>query len=341
MTQLAFLDLVPVLEGTTPTNALTTALSNAADIARHCEDMGYSRYWVAEHHGMRGIGSAATSVVLAHIGGATRHIRIGSGGIMLPNHAPLQIAEQFGTLEALFPGRVDLGLGRAPGSDGRVAMALRRGLNSNPDNFVQEVLELQACFAEDPRLGFVAIPGAGAVLNIWILGSSLYGAQVAAALGLPYAFASHFAAGLLDQALAVYRQNFRPSAVYPKPHAMVACNIYAADSMEEAAFQASSMQQSMLALRTGRLRNGFTKTVAGYYESLSAPERQILDSVEAVGVAGTQATVAEFLTGLINRTAADEIIITSPIHDHAARKHSITLAAQAAKQTALRPLHSA
>ena len=335
MTRFSFLDLVPVLEGGT----ITAALANAADIARHCEEEGFDRYWVAEHHGMAGIGSAATSVVLAHIGAATSHIRIGSGGIMLPNHAPLQIAEQFGTLEALFPTRIDLGLGRAPGSDGRVAMALRRGLNSNPDNFIQEVLELQACFAGNPQLGFTAIPGAGATVDMWILGSSLYGAQVAAALGLPYAFASHFAAGQLDQALATYRQNFRPSALLAKPHAMVACNVYAADNADEARYLASSMQQSMLALRTGRIRGGFPAPVPGYYDSLSPQEQHNLDGMQSVSVTGTQAMVEQFFAEVITRTDADEIILTSPIYNHAARKHSITLAANAAKAVMARQLN--
>lgn len=325
MTKLAFLDLVPVLEGGT----IGSALANAADIAAHCESLGFERYWVAEHHGMAGVGSAATSVVLAHIGAATRTIRIGSGGIMLPNHAPLQIAEQFGTLDALFPGRIDLGLGRAPGSDGRVAHALRRNLASSPDNFVQDVLELQACFAGDPKLGFTAVPGAGADVGIWILGSSTYGAQVAAALGLPYGFASHFAPQMMDQALAIYRANFRPSAMLARPYVSVGFNVFAADSDEEAHLVASSMQQSFVALRTGTIRGGFLPPLAGYYDSLPAPLKHMLDETMTCAAIGTRDVVAQRLAKFIERTQADEVIVTSQIYDHAARKRSITIASEA------------
>ena len=213
MTKLSFLDLVPV----TDTSTISQSLANAADLARHAEALGYERYWVAEHHGMTGIASAATSVVLAHIGQATSTIRIGAGGIMLPNHAPMVIAEQFGTLEALFPGRVDLGLGRAPGSDGVVARALRRNLASDERQFPQDVVELQAFLAGDDRLGIRAVPGEGTNVPLWILGSSTFGAQLAAALGLPYAFASHFAPDALDEALDIYRRQFKPSAQLAAP----------------------------------------------------------------------------------------------------------------------------
>lgn len=326
MTTLSFLDLVPVLEG----GSISTALANAADMARHCEAMGLDRYWVAEHHGMAGIGGAATSVVLAHIGAATSRIRLGAGGIMLPNHAPLQIAEQFGTLDALYPGRIDLGLGRAPGSDGRVAQALRRTLASSPENFVQDILELQAYFAGDPRLGFKAVPGAGADPEIWILGSSLFGAQVAAALGLPYGFASHFAPALLDQALAVYRAQFQPSARRPRPHAMVACSVFAAATRQEAQYHASSMQQGYVALRRGGGGQGFRPPIEGYAESLSADERRMIEESMAVGVVGTADDVGVFLADLRKRTGADEIIMTSQIYAHEARRESVRLAATAA-----------
>ncbi len=206
MTKFSLLDLVPVVEG----GNVATALANAADLAVHAESLGFVRYWVAEHHGMRGIASAATSVVIGHIAAATKTIRVGSGGIMLPNHSPLVIAEQFGTLDALYPGRIDLGLGRAPGSDQRVAAAIRRTLDSDPNAFPRDVMELQSYFADDGQTGIVATPGAGADVQLYILGSSLYGAQVAGALGLPFAFASHFAPDMLDEALHIYRSHFRP-----------------------------------------------------------------------------------------------------------------------------------
>ena len=245
MTRLSLLDLVPVVEG----GSISQSLANAADLARHAEALGYHRYWVAEHHGMPGIASAATAVVIAHVGAATSTIRVGAGGIMLPNHAPLQIAEQFGTLDALFPGRVDLGLGRAPGSDQRVSRAIRRTLDSDPNAFPNEVVELQSYFADDGRTGIVATPGAGAKPELWILGSSLFGAQLAAILGLPYAFASHFAPDALDQALALYRREFRPSEALDRPYAMAGFNVFAADTHEEAELLASSQAQQFVALR--------------------------------------------------------------------------------------------
>jgi luciferase family oxidoreductase group 1 len=259
-------------------------------------------------------------------------MRIGAGGIMLPNHAPLQIAEQFGTLDALFPGRVDLGLGRAPGSEGRVAHALRRTLASSPDNFVQDVLELQGYFAGSDRAGFIAVPGAGADVALWILGSSTFGAQVAAALGLPFGFASHFAPQMMDQALAIYRANFRPSAVLDRPYAMVGFNAFAADSDAEARFLATSMQQAFVALRTGAVGGGFRPPVAGYYESLPAAAQQMLDQTMTCAAIGTRDTVAAGLAALIARTQADEVIVTSQIYDHAARKRSIAIAAEAMAQ---------
>jgi len=324
MTRLSFLDLVPVVEG----GSLGSALAGAADIAAHCDALGYQRYWVAEHHGMAGIGGAATSVVLAHIGQATRRIRIGSGGIMLPNHAPLQIAEQFGTLDALFPGRIDLGLGRAPGSDQRVARAMRRTLHSDPNAFPRDVLELQAYFAGDPELGFTATPGAGAKVDIWILGSSTFGAQLAAALGLPFGFASHFAPGMMDEAIAIYRSQFRPSATLGKPYVMVGFNVFAADTEAEAKFVATTMQQSFVALRTGQ-PGKVRPPVEGYYESLPPGAKAMLDDVLAVSSIGTGEQVARDLDAVIRRTGADEIIVASQIFDHGARKRSIGIAAEA------------
>ena len=232
MTSYSLLDLVPVVEG----GNVATALANAADLAVHAESLGFTRYWVAEHHGMKGIASAATSVVIGHLAAATSTIRVGSGGIMLPNHSPLVIAEQFGTLDALYPGRIDLGLGRAPGSDQRVAAAIRRTLDNDPNAFPRDVMELQSYFADasdsGAQTGIAATPGAGANVPLYILGSSLYGAQVAAALGLPFAFASHFAPQMLDEALHIYRSHFKPSAQLDAPYAMAAMNIIAAESDE-------------------------------------------------------------------------------------------------------------
>ena len=326
MAKLSFLDLVPV----TDTGTVAQSLANAADLARHAEALGYERYWVAEHHGMAGIASAATSVVLAHIGQATSTIRIGAGGIMLPNHAPMVIAEQFGTLEALFPGRVDLGLGRAPGSDGVVARALRRNLASDERQFPQDVLELQAFLAGDDRLGIRAVPGEGTKVPLWILGSSLFGAQLAAMLGLPYAFASHFAPDALDEALDIYRRQFKPSAQLAEPYAAAAFNAFAADTREEAELLASSQQQAFVALRTGN-PGKMKPPLAGYKDSLPPNARAILDHVLQCSAVGTAADIAAGLKAFIGRTRVDEVIIASSMYDHAARKHSLDLTMEAAK----------
>ncbi|APW72656.1 MULTISPECIES: LLM class flavin-dependent oxidoreductase [Sphingopyxis] len=326
MLKLAFLDLVPVTDNGT----VAQSLANAADLAGHAEELGYSRYWVAEHHGMAGIASAATSVVLAHIGHATRTIRIGAGGIMLPNHAPMVIAEQFGTLEALFPGRVDLGLGRAPGSDQRVAQALRRNLASDERQFPQDVVELQAFLAGDERLGIRAVPGEGTHIPLWILGSSLFGAQLAAMLGLPYAFASHFAPDALDEALALYRRQFKPSAQLSEPYAMAAFNVFAADTREEAEYLASSQQQAFVALRTGN-PGRMPPPRAGYTDSLPPNARAILDHVLQCSAVGTVEDVAAGLKAFVARTGADEVIVASSMYDHDARKRSLALAMEAAK----------
>ncbi|AMG74489.1 LLM class flavin-dependent oxidoreductase [Sphingopyxis granuli] len=326
MLKLAFLDLVPVTDNGT----VAQSLANAADLAGHAEELGYSRYWVAEHHGMAGIASAATSVVLAHIGHATRTIRIGAGGIMLPNHAPMVIAEQFGTLEALFPGRIDLGLGRAPGSDQRVAQALRRNLASDERQFPQDVVELQAFLAGGERLGIRAVPGEGTNIPLWILGSSLFGAQLAAMLGLPYAFASHFAPDALDEALALYRRQFKPSAQLSEPYAMAAFNVFAADTREEAEYLASSQQQAFVALRTGN-PGRMPPPRAGYTDSLPPNARAILDHVLQCSAVGTVEDVAAGLKAFVARTGADEVIVASSMYDHDARKRSLALAMEAAK----------
>lgn len=329
MTRLSMLDLVPVTQG----GSIATSLANAADIARHIESLGFSRYWVAEHHGMAGIAGAATSVVLAHVGAATSTIRIGSGGIMLPNHAPLAIAEQFGTLDALFPGRIDLGLGRAPGSDGRVAHALRRNLAGDEQQFPRDVVELAAYFAADERLGITAVPGAGADIEMWILGSSLYGAQLAAMLGLPYAFASHFAPDALEQALDVYRRTFKPSARLERPYAAAAFNVFAADTVEEAELLATSQQQAFVALRTGT-PGRMPPPLHGYRESLPPTARAMLDHVLQYSAIGTGADVARGIDAFVARTGVDEVIVASSIFDHQARKRSLSITAEAVMKVA-------
>ncbi len=326
MTRFSVLDLVPVIEG----GDIALAMKQAADFARHAEALGFDRYWVAEHHGMVGIAGGATAVVLAHIGAATSHIRIGAGGIMLPNHSPFIIAEQFGTLDALFPARIDLGLGRAPGSDGRVAQAIRRGL-VHTDDFPRNVIELRAYFTGDPDVGITATPGYGAKINIWILGSSTYGAQLAAALGMPYAFASQFAPAELDSALALYRSQFRPSSQLGKPHVMLGFNVFAADTDAEAQFLASSMQQSFIALRTGspgKLR----PPVENYMGSLEPVAQNLLRHVLSATSIGSAETLAKDLRAFIDHTKADEIIISGSMYDHEKRKHSLAIAADVARQ---------
>jgi luciferase family oxidoreductase group 1 len=322
MTAYAFLDLVPVVEG----GNVSSALANAADLAAHAESLGFNRYWVAEHHGMRGIASAATSVVIGHIAAATKSIRVGSGGIMLPNHSPLVIAEQFGTLDALYPGRIDLGLGRAPGSDQRVAAAIRRTLDSDPNAFPRDVMALQSYFADDGQTGIVATPGAGANVQIYILGSSLYGAHVAAALGLPFAFASHSAPQMLDEALHIYRSHFRPSAVLDAPHAMAAFNIIAADSDAEAEYLASSLMQSFVALRTGNPRQ-LPPPMEGYVASLPPQFAAALTDVLSASAIGDAETVTSAVKAFAARTQADEIIVACSVFDHAKRKRSLDITA--------------
>ena len=326
MTHLSLLDLVPVREG----DSIGAAMANAAELAAHAEALGYHRYWVAEHHGMPGIASAATAVVLAHIGHATSSIRIGAGGIMLPNHAPLLIAEQFGTLDALFPGRIDLGLGRAPGSDQRVSHAIRRNLAGGPDEFPRDVMELQAYFSGDERQAIQATPGSGANIDMWILGSSLYGAQLAAALGLPYAFASHFAPAALDDAIAIYRRDFRPSAQLKYPYVAAGYNVFAADDAEEATLIASSMQQAFVRLRTGR-PGKLQPPEPGYYDSLPMQAQAMLADVLSVSSIGTQEDVERDLAAFIRRTQVDEVIVTGQIFDTQARKRSFAIAMAAAQ----------
>ncbi len=320
MTRLSVLDLVPVREG----GSLGEALAEAALLAQAAEAAGYHRFWVAEHHAMDGIAGGATSVVLAHIGQATSTIRIGSGGIMLPNHSPFVIAEQFGTLDALFPGRIDLGLGRAPGADGRIGQALRKDLMRAAEYFPQDVVELRALFTGEPALPLRATPGFGARPELWILGSSLFGAKLAAALGLPFAFASHFAPDHLDEALVLYRRQFRPSAALERPHVMAAMTVIAADSDEEAVLLASSMDQSFVALRSGtpgKLR----PPVHAYRESLPPPARAMLEHMRQAAAVGSPATVAAAIARFIERTGADELMIAGATFDPAARRRSLAL----------------
>jgi len=325
----SILDLSSVLQGGDVRGALDRSLA----LAQHGEALGYERFWMAEHHGMEGIASAATAVALAHIGQGTKSIRIGAGGIMLPNHAPMVIAEQFGTLEALYPGRVDLGLGRAPGSDQRTAQALRRNLTSDANEFPRDVLELQAFLAGDDRLGIKATPGQGTNIPLYILGSSLFGAQLAAALGLPYAFASHFAPQMLDDALTIYRRDFKPSEQLAEPYVICGFNIFAADSSEEAEFHATSMLQSFVALRTGN-PGKLPPPVEGYRESLPPQAQAILEQTLQGSAVGSPDEVKQGIERFIERTGADELIIAGSIFDQAAREKSYAIAADIRVQIA-------
>src|SRR3954464_225629 len=317
MITVSVLDLSPITQG----SDASAALAHSLDLARHAERWGYRRFWVAEHHNMPGIASAATSIVIAHVAGGTETIRVGAGGIMLPNHAPLIVAEQFGTLESLFPGRIDLGLGRAPGTDQRTAHALRRTLASNPDAFPQDILELLSYFQPAGERGGRAVPGAGLHVPLYILGSSLFGAQVAAALGLPFAFASHFAPAMMMEALDIYRARFRPSAQLDKPYVMLGFNVFAADSDDEAALLATSMQQAFVNLRTGR-PGQLPPPVAGYSTQLPPPAKAMLDDVLSCSAIGSPGTVRESIAKFIARTRPQELMVTSQIFDHAARLHS-------------------
>ncbi|RGP42003.1 uncharacterized protein BPTFM16_02314 [Altererythrobacter insulae] len=320
MTKLSVLDLVPVREG----GSVAEALSDATELAKAAEEYGYHRFWVAEHHAMEGIAGGATSVVLSHIGNATKNIRIGSGGIMLPNHTPFQIAEQFGTLDALFPGRVDLGLGRAPGAGPELQRALRKNLHQAAEMFPQDVLELRALITGDVDLPIHATPGHGASIEFWMLGSSLFGAQLAAKLGMPYAFAAHFAPDHLDEALALYRRDFEPSEQCEKPHVMVAMNVFAADTDEEAQVLASSQQQSFVRLRSGS-PGKLPPPVEGYSATLPAPAQAMLAHLGQAAAVGTPKHVRAEMSAFIARTQADEIVVCGATYDPAARLRSLEL----------------
>mgnify|MGYP000985907948 FL=1 len=324
MISLSILDLSPIAEGS---NA-AQSFRNTLDLARHAENLGFTRYWLAEHHGMPGIASAATAVLIGHVAAGTSTIRVGAGGIMLPNHSPLVIAEQFGTLESLYPGRIDLGLGRAPGSDPVTARALRRNLASDADEFPRDVVELMDYFSDRPRQSVRAVPGAGLKVPIWILGSSLFGAQLAAHLGLPFAFASHFAPAQMMQALDLYRTTFKPSAELQKPYTMLGFNVFAADTDAEAHILATSMQQAFVNLRSGRPAR-LPPPLSGYAEQVGPAERAMLQSVMSCSAIGAPGTVRAAILDFVARTGADELMITSQVFDHQARKRSYTLTANA------------
>ncbi len=316
------LDLAPITQG----SDAAAALRNSRDLAQHAERLGFHRYWIAEHHNMPGIASAATAIVIAHLAAATQTIRVGAGGIMLPNHAPLIVAEQFGTLASLFPDRIDLGLGRAPGTDHATARALRRTLASNPDAFPQDVIELMSYFSPSAGQTVKAVPGAGLKVPIYILGSSLFGAQVAAALGLPFAFASHFAPAQMMPALAIYRSRFTPSADLAKPYAILGVNVVAAETDDEARFLATSGRQAFANLRSG------TPT------TLPPPNREFekdvvpfgripIAEVTSVAMVGSAATVQEGFQEFIAQTGPDELMVVSHIYDHDARVRSYEIVA--------------
>ncbi|EAQ28659.1 flavin dependant oxidoreductase [Erythrobacter sp. NAP1] len=329
MTEFSVLDLVPVREG----GSVGEAMEASTSLARKAEELGCKRFWVAEHHAMEGIAGGATSVVLAHIGNATSRIRIGSGGIMLPNHTPFQIAEQFGTLDALFPGRIDLGLGRAPGAGPELQRALRKNLQQASEYFPQDVLELRALLTGDVELTVKATPGLGANVEFWMLGSSLFGAQLAAKLGMPYAFAAHFAPDHLDEALDLYRRNFEPSDALGEPHVMVAINAFAADSDEEARTLASSQQQAFVALRTGN-PGKLQPPIKDYTSTLPAPHLAMLDHVGQASAVGSRETVRDAIELFIKRTRADEIILCGSTYDPAAREASLEITLEAVRAVA-------
>ena len=323
MRAFSLLDLSPI----TDRGDAREALLNSLDLARHAEDLGYMRYWMAEHHNMAGVASAATAVALGHIAAGTRKIRVAAGGVMLPNHAPLVVAEQFGTLAALYPDRVDLGLGRAPGTDGATMTALRRDPLHAADNFADDVQELLHYFApEKPGQRVRAVPGVGLEVPVWLLGSSLYSAQLAAALGLPFAFASHFAPAMLDQALHLYRTGFKPSAQLDAPYAAAAINVFAADSETEARKLMTSIEQQFVALRRGT--PGPLKPPVDDPETIApAAERMQVAQALAETAVGTKESIAPWIDRFLERTNVDELIVTGAMYDHPARLHSFELAA--------------
>lgn len=326
MLSASVLDLCPIVQGGTAADSLR----NSLDLARHAEQLGFQRYWVAEHHNLPSVASSATAVVIGHIAAGTQRIRVGAGGIMLPNHAPLLIAEQFGTLESLFPGRIDLGLGRAPGSDGITQHALRRDPQS-AERFPEDVLELQAWFRQArPGQRVRAVPGAGLDIPLWILGSSLFGAQLAASLGLPYAFASHFAPAAMMQAISIYRERFEPSEQLDKPYVMLGVPVVAADTTAEAKRLHTSAQQSFLALRRG-MPGPLPPPDEAFGERLEPMDRALLSDIMSLAVVGNLDETRAGLRAFVERTGADELMVTAHIYDHDARVRSLELTAEALK----------
>ena len=329
MIPFSVLDLSPICQGATAADAFR----NTLDLARAAERLGFIRYWLAEHHNMPGIASAATSVVIGHVAAGTKTIRVGSGGIMLPNHASLVIAEQFGTLESLFPGRIDLGLGRAPGTDMRTARALRQNLQGSDDTFPQDVIELLSYFSAPPAdqphvMGqqVRAVPGAGLNVPLWILGSSLFGAELAAQLGLPFGFASHFAPDYLMQALEIYRTHFKPSAQLSKPHAMACIGIYAAETDAEARRLFTSIQQQFIALRRGSPGPlPPPREMEGFW---SPQEQAMVEHSLMYSMVGAPETVKRGIAAFLDRTKVDELMVTAQIYDHASRVRSYELTAE-------------
>lgn len=323
--RLSMLDLVPVREGGTVREALDIAVQTA----QKAEELGFVRYWLAEHHNMPGIASSATAVLIGHIAGKTERIRVGSGGIMLPNHAPLVVAEAFGTLAELYPGRIDLGLGRAPGTDGATMRALRRDRLETEEDFPRDVAELQRLLGPaDPQARISATPGADTHIPIWLLGSSLYSAQLAAMKGLPYAFASHFAPRFLHQAIAMYRQLFRPSAVLDKPYVMVGVPVVAAPTDEEAQYLASSSQQRVLGILTGQ-RGKMPPPLEGFMQMIGPREQAAINDFLAMSVVGSEETVRQGFARIQQQCEADELILVSDVYDSALRLRSLEIAAQA------------
>ncbi len=330
MVPLSILDLSPIVQG----GSASEAFQRSLDLARNAERWGYHRFWLAEHHNMPGIASAATAVAIGHVAAGTSTIRVGSGGVMLPNHAPLVIAEQFGTLESLFPGRIDLGLGRAPGTDPLTARALRRGMANSADTFPQDVMELQAYFRPAvPGQAVRAVPGAGLSVPIWLLGSSLFSAHLAAALGLPYAFASHFAPDDLAEALQLYRSEFRPSDTLKRPHAMAAVAVYAADTDAEAARLFTSLQQSFISLRRGAPAP-LPPPVESMEDRWTALEKVGIERAFREAIVGSPATVKRGIEAFLQRTGVDELMVTGAMFDHAARLRSFETVARV---TGMRP----
>ncbi|QKZ12117.1 LLM class flavin-dependent oxidoreductase [Spirosoma sp. KUDC1026] len=329
MIPFSVLDLSPITAG----SSAAQSFRNSLDLAQHAEAWGYNRFWLAEHHNMTGVASAATSVVIGYVAAGTQTIRVGSGGIMLPNHSPLVVAEQFGTLESMYPGRVDLGLGRAPGADGATAYALRRD-QTGPDTFPQDVVELQRYFQPaEPGQQVRAVPGAGLNVPIWILGSSLFGAQLAALLGLPYAFASHFSPNELMRAIQLYRSRFKPSEQLEKPYVMVAANVVAADTDREAQRLYTSLQQQFINIRFG-MPGPMPPPLDNPDKAWSSAEQAIIDHTLRYSAVGSRDTVKDWLKRFIDQTQPDEVILTGSIFDHQARLRSFEIAMEARNELA-------